>query len=641
MSDDEGVDRVADGGAISADHFRLLVASLRDYAVFMLDPEGRVATWNAGARAIKGYAPEEIIGRHLSTFYTAPDREAGRPDALLRAARTDGRVEDEGWRVRKDGTRFWADIVITALRDASGRLVGYAKVTRDLTARKDAEERLRHTQELLSATLYSIGDGVLATDAEGRVVLINAVAERLTGWTEAEAFGKPIEEVFHIINEDTREKAANPITRVLMEGVIVGLANHTALIAKDGVERPIADSGAPIRDASGATRGAVLVFRDVTHERRADAALRQAEERQRLMIASVQDYAICMLDTEGRVVSWNPSAERIKGYRDHEIVGQHFSLFFSEEDRRAGKPERELERAAIDGRFEDESWRVRKDGTRFWANVVVGAVRDGSGALVGFTKVTRDLTERRRVEEERLRLVQAQEALRLRDEFLSIASHELKTPLTALQLQLRGVWERVQPVDETLADKLERAMRAGERLAHLIESLLDVSRIASGRLTLNREEFDLNDAARDVIERLGAAAANAGCELVLETDGAVEGTWDRLRLEQVLTNLVGNALRYAPGAPVTVSIAAEASDAVVRVRDRGPGIPPEDIERIFDRFERASALSHSGLGLGLYIASQVAEAHGGTILAENCEHGGARFVLRLPRGKPPSSPPPR
>ena len=171
--------------------------------------------------------------------------------------------------MRKDGSRFWADVVITAIRDSDGALLGFAKVTRDLTARKDAEEKLRQSEESLSTTLYSIGDGVLATDEHGRVTRINPVAERLTGWSEQEAIGRPIDEVFNIVNEETRAKAPNPVTRVLAEGVVVGLANHTALISRDGTERPIADSGAPIRDDAGATRGAVLVFRDVTEERRA------------------------------------------------------------------------------------------------------------------------------------------------------------------------------------------------------------------------------------------------------------------------------------------------------------------------------------------------------------------------------------
>jgi PAS domain S-box-containing protein len=421
----------------------------------------------------------------------------------------------------------------------------------------------------------------------------------------------------------------------LRDGLIVGLANHTALIARDGTERPIADSGAPIRDAEGRTRGAVLIFRDVSEQRRAEEALQQSEERLRLMIESVHDYAIYMLDTSGRVVSWNSGAARIKGYSEPEIVGQHFSRFFTEEDVAARKPEQELEAAKERGRYEDESWRVRKDGSRFWANVVISAVRDPSGQLVGFAKVTRDLTERRAGEEERLRLAQSQEAVRLRDEFLSIASHELKTPLTALQLQLRGVFERVAPVDDAVARQVEKAMRAGERLGDLIETLLDVSRIATGKLTLSVESFDLVEAVREVVERLSAAAANAECEVKVRAEAPVEGKWDRLRVEQVVTNLLANALKYAPGAPVEISVESDGAAAILRVRDHGDGLPEGDVDRLFDRFERGSAPSYGGLGLGLYIASQVSEAHGGTISAETPPGSGACFVVRLPL-MPPS-----
>src|SRR5712692_6079290 len=203
----------------------------------------------------------------------------------------------------------------------------------------------------------------------------------------------------------------------------------------------------------------------------ADQQLRLSEERFRLMVESIKDYAIFMLDPHGRIASWNLGAERIKQYRAAEILGRHLSVFYPEEEVVAGKCERELEVAEREGRFEDEGWRVRKDGSRFWANVIITAMREPSGELIGFAKVTRDLTERRRLEEEKVRLAQAQEAIRLRDEFLSIASHELKTPLTALQLQLQSVHEKVKALDEALASRVERAYRGGVRLSDLIEAL--------------------------------------------------------------------------------------------------------------------------------------------------------------------------
>ena len=610
--------------------FQLVVASVKDYAIFMLDRSGRVATWNAGASVIKGYRPEEIIGKEISVFYTPEDRARRKPQTLLDEAISEGRVEDEGWRVRKDGSLFWADVVITPIADPAGEPQGFVTVTRDLTARKRDEDRMRRSEESLQATLYSIGDGVLATDEQARITRVNPVAERLTGWREKDAVGRPIGEVFHIISEETRAPAVNPVARVLAEGVVVGLANHTALISRDGRECPIADSGAPILDAQGKPGGAVLVFRDVSEERRAQEALRLSEEKLRLMIASVRDYALYMLDPEGRVASWNPGAELIKGYRAEEIVGQHFSRFFTAEDVEKGKPARELEIARTRGRFEEEGWRVRKDGTRFWANVIITQIPDSADGLVGFVKITRDLTEQRKAEEERVRLAQAQEAVRLRDDFLSIASHELKTPLTALQLQLRSIRVQVGP-SNGLGDKIDRAMRVGVRLANLVEALMDVSRFATGKLTLTLESFDLVDVARDIIERLRESALYASCTVSLNADGAILGRWDHLRVEQVLTNLISNAIRYAPAKPIEVSVARVDDTAILEVRDSGGGIAKEELSRIFERFERAaSSQNYGGMGLGLYVAREIAEAHGGTIVASNLPGGGASFTVRLP-----------
>jgi PAS domain S-box-containing protein len=348
------------------------------------------------------------------------------------------------------------------------------------------------------------------------------------------------------------------------------------------------------------------------------------------MIASVRDYAIYMLDPQGHVVSWNSGAEKIKGYREGENIATQISCFFTAEDITARKPARELEIAAADGRFEDETWRVRKDGSRFWANVILSAVRDTSGRLVGFAKVTRDLTERRKREQERLRLAQAQEAVRLRDEFLSIASHELKSPLTALQLQLQAILDRRLSIEEKLARKIEKAAHASDRLGNLVESLFDVSRITTGAIELDYQSFDLVDAARKVIELLRETAANARCEVTLHAAQPVIGTWDRPRVEQILTNLLSNAFRHAAGAPVVVTISLQGRVAHMELRDSGPGLPTNDPARLFARFERGTGPNSGGFGLGLYVARQVAEAHGGTITAATIEGGGARFVARLP-----------
>jgi PAS domain S-box-containing protein len=272
---------------------RLLLEGVRDHAIFLLDPRGRVVSWNAGAELIKGYRTEEIVGEHFARFYSREDVADGKPERELGIARTTGRYAEEGWRLRKDGSRFWASVVLTALYDETGELWGFAKVTRDESARKEAEDRarvlaaeqaaraeaertaeeLQRQREQLQVTLESIGDAVIATDLEGRVTLLNGVAQRLTGWNAAEAIGQSLATVFQIRNELTQEPAENPAERALRDGVVVGLANHTILIARDGSVCAIDDSAAPIRDREGRIAGVVLVFRDVTPHRKLEAEL--------------------------------------------------------------------------------------------------------------------------------------------------------------------------------------------------------------------------------------------------------------------------------------------------------------------------------------------------------------------------------
>jgi PAS domain S-box-containing protein len=476
---------------------QLLIDSVRDYAIFMLAPNGRIETWNLGAELIKGYKPHEIIGKTIHTFYTPEDIAAGRPERLLRLACEHGRVEDEGWRLRKDGTRFWCDVVITALVE-HGELVGFVKVTRDLTERRQADE------------------------------------QRL-----------------------------------------------------------------------------------------------QQEHRFRALVETAKDYAIFMLDPHGLVATWNDGAHNIKGYTADEIVGQHFSRFYPPEDVAAGKCELELELAMRDGRFEDEGWRVRNDGTRFWANVVITPLEDRARNHIGFSKITRDLTDRRKAELDQLQLAHTQEALRLRDEFLSIAAHELRTPLVALQLQIESLIGQKTSFDPKFHPKFDRAGRNVQRLADLITALMDVSRISSGHLTLSRENMDLASVVAEVIDRLHEVAQQARSTVVADLAPLV-GRWDPLRMGQVISNLLVNAFKYATGTQVDVQLRRDGDQAVLTVRDRGPGIADDQLERVFRRFERASSRNLGGLGLGLYVAREIVNAHDGTIVATNQPTGGASIEIRLP-----------
>ena len=381
----------------SEDLFRLMVENVQDYAIFMLDVGGRVATWNTGAERIKGYSAEEIIGQHFSRFYPPEDVQARKPERELQVAAAEGRCGDEGWRIRKDGSRFWASVAITALRGADGELLGFGKVTRDLTQRHEMERALRETDQRFRLIVEGAKEyALLMLDPKGRVVSWNAGAERLKGYHAEEIVGQHHSRFYP--PEDVR--AGKP-ERALQQALVEGQWEDEGWrVRKDGSRFWANVIITPLHDAQGTPLGFAKLTRDLTERRRAEAVLRQNEERLRLMVDSVKDYAIIMLDREGRVISWNAGAERTKGYRAEEILGRHFSRFYPPEDVAQGKPEWELERAMRDGQFEDEGWRVRKDGSRFWANVVITPVRDAQQVLVGFAKVTRDATERRRAEAE-------------------------------------------------------------------------------------------------------------------------------------------------------------------------------------------------------------------------------------------------
>lgn len=374
---------------------------------------------------------------------------------------------------------------------------------------------------------------------------------------------------------------------------------------------------------------------EANHAQLCKEAARQREDRFRMLVDGIEDYAIFMLDAGGLVCSWNAGAERTTGYTADEIIGRHFSVFYPAEA--LGHCERELTCAARDGRFEHEGWRLRKDGTRYWVSTGVSALRDDRGALIGYAKITRDLTAQRKLDDDRVALAHAHEALRLRDEFLSLASHELKTPLTVLQLQLEALREQLAGDRITLA-KLERSTRAVRRLTDLTEALLDVSRIATGRFQLQREPADLADVVGGAVDRLQESAEAAGCRLAVCADH-VAGMWDRSRIDQVVSNLVANAIRYAAGAPIDVAVTRHDACVAIEVRDRGPGLPDGTLQRIFERFERAASMRHyGGLGLGLYVVRQIAEAHGGEVTACNLPAGGACFTVRLPVAAPSTEP---
>ncbi|MFZ1087623.1 MAG: PAS domain S-box protein, partial [Terracidiphilus sp.] len=383
--------------------YQLLVDSVTDYAIYMLDPEGRVVTWNVGAERSKGYKAEEILGKHFSIFFLPEDVKAGLPADELATAESQGRYECEAWRVRKDGTKFWALVTLTAIRDPSGELHGYAKVTRDMTVQKNAEEAARshRTQlERYRIIVENVTDYVIFTlDAEGRFTSWGPTAERDTGIPTTEMLGRP-----YSWGATEEDRLAGLPEMELEEAARTGrCAQDSWRVRRDGSLFWATGVLSAVRDETGKLIGYVRVGRDMTPQKQAEDELKRLNaqlERYRLIVGSVADYVIFTLDAEGRIDSWSIGAQNVLGYTVLEALGQDYSLVFTTAQRDAGQPQWELEEAARAGHCPTESWRVRKDGSLFWASGALTAVRDASGTLTGYIRVARDMTEQKQAEEQ-------------------------------------------------------------------------------------------------------------------------------------------------------------------------------------------------------------------------------------------------
>ncbi|MFN3430053.1 MAG: PAS domain S-box protein [Candidatus Sericytochromatia bacterium] len=611
--------------AHSEERYRLLVESVSEYAIYMLDPTGHVLSWNKGAERFKGYVAAEIIGRRYHTFFSEEDRAAGKPDRLLRRALEAGQAEDQGWRVRKDGTRFWADVVLTPMYDAAGAHIGFSKVTRDLTDRKLAEEQRRQLTLLVeNVTDYAI----IMLTPEGTIASWNKGAEALKGYTESEIKGGAYERFF--LPEDA---AAGKPRRLLARARELGhIEDEGWRQRKDGTRFWASAVITAIYDEDGVFIGYGKVTRDLTERKLAEEQRRQFE----LLIKNVTDYAILMLDPTGHITSWNKGVERLKGYGEQEILGKHHSLFYPPESLAEGRPAMLLATAQRDGHVEDEGWRQRKDGTRFWADVVLTAVRDEDGALIGFAKITRDLTERRQMEDMTAQAVQLQAANRIKGAFLANMSHELRTPLNAIigytDLVATDEALKLAPINQ---ENLQTVLRNGRHLLSLINDVLDLSKIEAGQVAIRRAEFDPRQTIQNVLATLRPQAEAKGLALRAHLEPGLEQVHsDEVRVRQILINLVNNALKFTPEGSVDITLAGWADGRwCVSVRDTGIGIAPGHQELIFQEFKQVDGSytrAQGGTGLGLSISRRLAELLGGELTLESTLGEGSVFTLVLP-----------
>jgi PAS domain S-box-containing protein len=519
----------------SEDQYHRMVSEIQDYAIILLSKDGIILNWNKGAEKIKGYRPDEIIGKSFRMLYPPEDQRRGLPEKLLNEAAQAGKANHEGWRVRKDGSRFWGNISITALHDSEGYLSGFSKVTRDLTDRRQNELRILK------------------------------------------------------YNEDLR----------------------------------------------------------MTNE-----LLRQSEDRYHRMVSEVEDYAIILLSVDGHVLNWNKGAQKIKGYEADEIIGKHFSVFYSPEDRRKGLPDNIINRAITTGKALYEGWRLRKDGSVFWGSVVLTAIHNDDGGLVGFTKVTRDLTEKKRTDE-RLKATTAKleeknrELERMNEElssFAYISSHDLQEPLRKIQTFSDRILElEYENLSDKGKDYFERMQRGAQRMQKLIRDILAYSRTTTSDKKF--EPTNLNEILNQSKTELEIQIheKNALIESVsLPTLNVIP-----FQIQQLFNNLINNALKFSkPDTQPHIRILCEMVDEKekiarlnlrpgsychISIQDNGIGFDPAFERKIFEVFQRLHGRSeYGGTGIGLAICKKIVENHHGILFAEGVPDQGATFHIYLP-----------
>jgi PAS domain S-box-containing protein len=504
-------------------------------------------------------------------------------------------------------------------------------------AARVAHVRAHQRQEVFRVTLRSIGDAVITTDTQGCVTYINGVGEALTGWSLQDALNQPLDRVFHIVNEVTRLPVENPATRALREGIVVGLANHTILIKKDGTECPIDDSAAPIRNEEGHVSGCVLIFRDVTAQRLIERDKANQLHTAQLLASIVESSndAIIGKSLDGIIQSWNAAAEQLFGYPAEQAVGQHISLIIPPE--RLAEEDQIIASLKAGKRIEHyETERVRSDGRRITVSLTISPIKDQSGNVVGASKIVRDVTEQKLLADDLRRLAADLSAAdRRKNEFLATLAHELRNPLAPMSNMLEVV-KRADGDGEVLKRAHETLERQLGQMIRLVDDLLDMNRVTHDRLELRRSEVELSSVVQQAVEVARPLVDSAGHHLTIDLpDEPIYLNADRARLAQLFGNLLNNSCKYTkPGGAISLSAKRVGEEVVVTVKDNGSGIPKDKLDSIFDMFmqvEQTSDRSQGGLGIGLTLVKRLTEMHGGSIEARSAGEGqGSEFIVHLP-----------
>lgn len=649
------------------DLLRKMVDEVDGYAILLLDNEGIILHWNKGAEKIKLYAASEVIGQSFAIFFSPEDRALRLPVKLLDQAAKSGNAVHLGWQIRSDQTQFWASVTITALHNNSGDIIGFSEVTQNLSATKNTEDRLRADAESLrlqNIELVKSGErfhrmilevedyAMILLDKDGIVRDWNKGAEKIKLYTKKEILG----EHFSIFYLEEDQKSSLP-EKLIKEARENGRASHEGWrVRKDGTKFWGSISITALHNTNGEIIGYSKVTRDLTEKKIAydslkatadelmlrNHQLKQSEERYHKMVEEVQDYAIILLDIDGNILNWNQGAERIKGYKASEILGKNFRKFYSAEDLAQKLPEGLLSTAVREGKAVQEGWRIRKDGSRFWGSITITALHDSKNNTIGFSKVTRDLTEKKHAEEQQAsytnELLEQNKEL---EQFAYVASHDLQEPLRKIKT-FADILQQNLASPAVASTYLEKIDRSANRMSELIQSILSYSRLS--KLKDEFENISLSDIIDNVKQDYELLINEKSAQIICYPLPVINAS--ATQLNQLFANLIANSLKYCVRPPVIIITSSRVNKSEVynqpanllasmylqvAVQDNGIGFDEKYVDKVFGIFQRLhSRHSYEGTGIGLALCKRIMENHNGFITAKSTPDAGSTFLLYFP-----------
>lgn len=610
-------------------------------AIVMLDTDGYISYSNPAATTITGYSPGELSNKHLAIFYPGSE-DSIKAEYELSIALKKGKFLSEGWRSKKDGTHFWGEMLLSPLHDEEKKLTGYSGILRDVTEKKQMEIELRQNEERYRLMVEGVRDyAIFMLDTTGHIMSWNEGAKRIKGWSANEIIGKHFSTFYTAADLEDKKPE-----RELRIAIKTGKYEEEGWrIRKNGSVFWANVVITALFNQQNKHIGFSKVTRDLTERKETEEELRQSEERYRSLVEQVTDYGIFMLDEKGKIISWNEGAKKIKGYESTEVIGKYFSIFYPEEDILNGKPAYELRVAIKEGKYEEEGWRVRKDGTLFWANVVITAIYNNDGIHIGFSKVTRDLTERKESEKalrdsydryrmlaEELKITNyelsyANEEL---EQFTSIVSHDLQEPIRTIKSFLKLIDIKLgNEQNEDLKNYISKAINATDRMKQLIQNLLHYSQLSKGEMV--EQIINVEDLISEAIQNVRTSAENVNAQISVETNvKTIEG--DRVQLVQLIQNLLSNALKFTDSQFPKIKISGFRENGHVKfaVSDNGIGIADTDINKVFEIFRRLhTKKEYPGTGIGLAICKKIVDRHHGRIWPESKPGKGTTFYFTI------------